>query len=246
MLKSYRPSLARSSVRRIGKGMGFGETDKFIFSQFYKMQVGHVDVVEDDDSLRNTINDLLVFAGYRVRTWGNAESFLNNLPQVAPAVVVTDMRMSGLSGVEMHTQLIQRGRNTPVIYISGESSVRQSITAMKLGAMDFLVKPFSREDLLRSVAASIEKDRQQMRQLIEQTRFDVSLEQLSRREREVMDLLIKGFNNNEIMDALHISLPTTKQYKSMLMRKLGVRSLSQLIRLSENLRTNGSALGDEL
>lgn len=205
------------------------------------MQAGHVDVVEDDDSLRNTINDLLAFAGYRVRTWRDAESFLDNLPQTAPAVVVTDMRMPGLSGVEMHTQLIERGRSMPVIYISGESSVPQSISAMKLGAMDFLVKPFSREDLLKAVAAGIEKDRHQMRQMIEQARFDESLLQLSRREREVMDLLVRGFNNNEIMDALHISLPTTKQYKSMVMRKLGVRSLSQLMQLSEHLRTGHAA-----
>lgn len=204
------------------------------------MHAGHVDVVEDDDSLRNTINDLLTFAGYRVRAWRDAEGFLNNLPHTAPAVVVTDMRMPGLSGVEMHTQLIERGRSMPVIYISGESSVTQTISAMKLGAMDFLVKPFSREDLLKAVATGIEKDRRQMRQMIEQARFDESLVQLSRREREVMDLLVKGFNNNEIMDALHISLPTTKQYKSMVMRKLGVRSLSQLIQLSEHLRT-GSA-----
>lgn len=216
--------------------------EKFYFCDFINMQVGHVDVVEDDDSLRNTIKDLLTFAGYRVRTWRDAESFLNNLPQTAPAVVVTDMRMPGLSGVEMHTQLIERGRRMPVIYVSGESSVRQSISAMKLGAMDFLVKPFSREDLLKSVAAAIEKDRQQMLQLIDQARFDESLGQLSRREREVMNLLIKGFSNNEIMDALHISLPTTKQYKSMVMRKLGVRSLSQLIQLSEHLRTGAPAV----
>ena len=202
------------------------------------MQAGHVDVVEDDDSLRNTIHDLLKFAGYRVRMWRDAESFLDHLPQTAPAVVVTDMRMPGLSGVEMHTLLLERGRSMPVIYVSGESSVPQTIAAMKMGALDFLVKPFSREDLLKAVATGIEKDRHQMRQMIEQAQFSAALEQLSPRECEVMNLLIKGFNNNEIMETLHISLPTTKQYKSMVMRKLGVRSLSQLIQLSEHLRSN--------
>ena len=202
------------------------------------MQTGHVDVVEDDDSLRNTIHDLLKFAGYRVRMWRDAESFLDHLPQTAPAVVVTDMRMPGLSGVEMHTLLLERGRSMPVIYVSGESSVPQTIAAMKMGALDFLVKPFSREDLLKAVATGIEKDRHQMRQMIEQAQFSAALDHLSRRECEVMNLLIKGFNNNEIMETLHISLPTTKQYKSMVMRKLGVRSLSQLIQLSEHLRSN--------
>lgn len=195
-------------------------------------QVGHVDVVEDDDVLRNTVNDLLSFAGYRVRTWRDAESFLDNLPQTAPAVVITDMRMPGRSGLELHSEMLQRGRSMPVIYISGESTVPQTITAMKLGPVDFLVKPFSREDLLKAVAIGMEKDRNQMRLMIEQARFDESLEHLSRREREVLGLLIKGFKNAEIMDALNISLPTTKQYKSTLMRKLGVRSLSQLMQLS--------------
>ena len=194
------------------------------------MQNENVYVVEDDDCLRNTINDLLVFAGYKVHTWRDAQSFLAELPHTAPAVVVTDMRMPGMSGCEMHTELIEQGRSMPVIYISGESTVHQSVSAMRLGALDFLVKPFSREDLLKAVAAGIEKDRKQMHRMIEQARIDESLKQLSRREREVMDLMLKGFNNVEIMDSLHISLPTTKRYKTTLMRKLGVRSLSQLIR----------------
>lgn len=195
------------------------------------METGHVDVVEDDDSLRNTIHDLLKFAGYQVRVWRDAESFLDNLPQSAPAVVVTDMRMPGMSGLELHNVLLERGRVMPVIYISGESSVQQSISAMKLGALEFLIKPFSREDLLRTVAAGLEKDRNQMRSMIERARFDESMAHLAPREREVMDLLVRGFVNAEIMDALKISLPTAKQYKSQLMRKLGVRSLSQLMQL---------------
>lgn len=131
----------------------------------------------------------------------------------------------------MHEALLERGRNMPVIYISGESSLPQGIQAMKTGAMDFLIKPFSREDLLRAVVAGIEKDRVQMMQMIEKTRFDEAVSHLSPREAEVMQLLLKGFSNAEIMEALKISLPTAKQYKSQLMRKLGVRSLSELMRL---------------
>lgn len=197
---------------------------------------GHVDVVEDDDSIRDTISELLKFAGYRVRTWRDAESFLDNLPQSAPAVVVTDMRMPGLTGLQMHSSLVERGRSMPVVYISGDTSVPETISAMKLGAVDFLVKPFSREDLLKAVSAAMEKDRSQMRKMIEQARFDEALSHLAPREREVLQLLIQGFNNAEIMDALNISLPTTKQYKSTVMRKLGARSLSELMKLSASLR----------
>lgn len=197
---------------------------------------GHVDVVEDDDSIRDTISELLKFAGYRVRTWRDAESFLDNLPQTAPAVVVTDMRMPGLTGLQMHSSLVERGRSMPVVYISGDTTVPETISAMKLGAVDFLVKPFSREDLLKAVSAAMEKDRSQMRKMIEQARFDEALSHLAPREREVLQLLIQGFNNAEIMDALNISLPTTKQYKSTVMRKLGARSLSELMKLSASLR----------
>lgn len=204
------------------------------------MHLGHVYLVEDNESLRANLRDLLVFAGYRVREWSNAQDFLNDLPNDAPAVVVSDMLMPGMSGVEMHKDLIQRGRMMPVIYISGESSVPQSIEAMKLGALDFLVKPFSREELLRVVAQGIEKDTQLMRSMIEKSRFNESLRQLSPRECQVHTLLLKGMNNAEIMTQLHISLPTAKQYKSEVMRKLGVRSLAQLIELSGPLRENQS------
>lgn len=205
------------------------------------MQNGHVDVVEDDDSIRDNLSALLKFAGYRVRTWRDAESFLNNLPQTAPAVVVTDMRMpGGLSGLEMHSALVERGRSMPVVYISGDTTVPETISAMKLGAIDFLVKPFSREDLLKAVSAAMEKDRSQMRQMIEQARFDESLTLLAPREKEVLQLLVQGFNNAEIMDALNISLPTAKQYKSTVMRKLGARSLSALMKLSASLRTDAA------
>ena len=204
------------------------------------MQPGHVDVVEDDDSLRDSICNLLRFVGYRTQAWSDAESFLNNLPQTAPAVVVTDMRMPGMSGLQMHNKLVEHGRSMPVIYISGDTTVPETISAMKLGAVDFLVKPFSREDLLKAVAAAMEIDRSQMRQMIEQARFDEALNHLAPREREVLLLLVRGFNNAEIMDALNISLPTTKQYKSTVMRKLGARSLSELMKLSASLRTEAS------
>ncbi|MEY4644716.1 MAG: hypothetical protein RLZZ596_1547, partial [Pseudomonadota bacterium] len=119
------------------------------------MQQGHVFVIDDDDELRNSIEDLLRFAGFTVRAWREPELFLGEMPEVAPAVVVTDMRMPGLTGLGLHQALIERGRRMPVIYISGQSSVHQSIAAMKLGAFDFLVKPFTREELLKAVAAGI-------------------------------------------------------------------------------------------
>lgn len=192
----------------------------------------HVFLVDDDDALRDGIADLLRVVGYQVYSWSDGAAFLADIPRVAPAVLITDMRMPGLSGVELHAELLRLGRTLPVIYISGESTVAQSIQAMKLGAMEFLIKPFGREELLRAVATSLEKDRQQMQHLIKAARVAQARAQLSPREVQVHELMLKGYNNREIMDALQISLPTAKQYKAEVMRKLAVRSLSELISLS--------------
>lgn len=194
---------------------------------------GHIDIIDDDEAICRSLADLLTFAGYQVRTWTSAEIFLDNLPRAAPAVVITDMRMSGMTGVEMHEILKARGRTIPVIYMSGESSVPQSVKAMKLGAVDFLSKPFTREDLLEAVIAGLETDRIQMREMIEQRRLVEASKNLAPREREVMKLLMKGFSNSEIVEALGISLPTAKQYKTQIMQKLGVRSLSQLMQFGK-------------
>ena len=192
----------------------------------------HVFLVDDDDALRDGIADLLRVVGYQVYSWSYGAAFLADIPRVAPAVLITDMRMPGLSGVELHAELLRLGRTLPVIYISGESTVAQSIQAMKLGAVEFLIKPFGREELLRAVATSLEKDRQQMQHLIKAARVAQARVQLSPREVQVHELMLKGYNNREIMDSLQISLPTAKQYKAEVMRKLAVRSLSELISLS--------------
>lgn len=197
------------------------------------MQQGHVFLIDDDESLRQSVQDLLQFAGYRTHSWPDAASFLTHIPNVAPAVVITDMRMPGMDGLALHQALKAQGRELPVIYLSGASSLQQGIDAMKLGAHEFLIKPVGRDALLTAVVSGLEKDRLLAEQSQQRTRMELAVQQLARREREVHQLMLKGYSNAEIMEALDISLPTTKQYKTEVMRKLGVRSLSQLIELSK-------------
>ncbi len=199
----------------------------------FPMSPGHVYLIDDNEEILSSLSRLLQFAGYSVRCWADARSFLAELPNEAPAVVVTDMQMPGMTGLQLHQALLEQGRQMPVIYLSGESSVPQAIEAMKLKAHDFLTKPFTRESLFSAISAALERDRLAMQSVIEKARFEEALRHLSPREREVHGLLIKGFSNNEIVNALEISLPTAKQYKSEVMRKLGVRSLSQLIEMSK-------------
>jgi len=197
------------------------------------MSKGHVFVIEDDGALRDSLVDVLSDAGYSVLDWADARSFLLEAPDLAPAVVVTDMRMPAVSGVEMHAQLQARGTALPVVYISGESSVQEGIEAMRLGALDFLVKPFSRDALLRAVADGLARDRARRERIAAGAKLASALARLAPREREVHRLLSKGYSNAEIAQELGISVPTAKQYKGEVLRELGVRSLSQLIKLTE-------------
>lgn len=191
----------------------------------------YVFLVEDSEPMRQSLVAMLEFLGYQVQSFSSAVDFLQVPIQVGPAVVITDMRMPDMTGVELQAELLKRGRRIPIIFISGESTIQQSIDAMKQGAMEFLIKPFERDQLLAAVAKALEQDASYMRSHIEQSALEENLKKLSARQLETFELLSQGFNNAELMERLNISLATAKQYKSEVMRKLRLRSLAQLIAL---------------
>jgi FixJ family two-component response regulator len=182
-------------------------------------------LIEDDSSQRKSIESLLEFKGLIVESFKNANDFLSYHDITRPSVLISDMRLPDLNGVELYKALTDRGEDIPIIFISGESSIQQSIDAMKQGAIEFLVKPFDINDLTNAIekATRLEHKRVNLKTL---------LKNLSPREKQVFDLLIQGLNNSELMKKINVSLPTAKQYKSEVMRKLGVKSLSELINLS--------------
>ena len=182
-------------------------------------------LIEDDPSQIKSIESLLEFKGFVFQSFKNAMDFLTLSDISRPAVLVSDMRLPDLNGVELYKALTDRGEDIPIIFISGESSIQQSIDAMKQGAIEFLVKPFDINDLTNAIekATRLEHKRVNLKTL---------LKNLSPREKQVFDLLIQGFNNSELMKKINVSLPTAKQYKSEVMRKLGVKSLSELMNLS--------------
>jgi two-component system response regulator TtrR len=182
-------------------------------------------LVEDDHSQRESIQSFLGFKGHDVQSFTSAEEFLN-LPQIPrPSILITDMRLPHSSGVELHKQLTKLGLDIPIIFISGESSIQQSIDAMKQGAIDFLVKPFDTKDLTNAVEKAICIE-------LKKVNLMALLKNLSPRENQLYELLLQGLNNSELIEKMNISLPTVKQYKSEVMRKLGTKSLSELINLS--------------
>ena len=192
-------------------------------------------LIEDDEGLRSDLERALQFCGYTVFSYANPQQFLSEFKPLVPAVLVTDMRMPKLSGVELQSELVEKGHKIPIIFISGESSDEQIVKAFKNGAFDFLLKPFSREDFLSAVARGIEQDSIAMQGLIQKTRLDEALKTLSPRELQVFNLLAKGYGNKELVDALGISLSTVKEYKSEVMYKLRLRSLAELISLTTNV-----------
>ena len=184
-----------------------------------------IHLVEDDVSQRDSIESLLVFKGYITQSYSSANDFLKNAPFEGPAIVIVDIQLPDISGVDLHRILMEKNITIPIIFISGEASIQQSVDAMKQGAIEFLVKPFEIDLLLDAVhkASKIE---------LKETHLNLLLKNLSPREHEVYKLLLEGFNNQELIDKLHLSLPTIKQYKSEVMRKLKVNSLSKLIELA--------------
>jgi FixJ family two-component response regulator len=192
-------------------------------------------LIEDDEGLRSDLERALQFCGYTVFSFANPQQFLSEFKPLVPAVLVTDMRMPKLSGVELQSELVEKGHKIPIIFISGESSDEQIVKAFKNGAFDFLLKPFSREDFLSAVARAIEQDSIAMNDLIRKSRLAESLKTLSPRELQVFHLLAKGYGNRELVDALGISLSTVKEYKSEVMYKLRLRSLAELISLAAGI-----------
>jgi len=192
----------------------------------------HVFLIEDHDELRDDLTRILQFVGYVVHAFPDPVQFLEYPKHLAPAAVVSDMRMPHMTGIELQERLKELGRTMPMVIISGESTDQQIITALKNGAIDFLLKPFTRESLLAAVAKGIEMDSAAMQDVIRVSEFNEKLKILSPRERQVFQLLSQGFSNKELMENLNISLPTVKQYKSEVMYKLRLRSLSELIALS--------------
>ena len=192
---------------------------------------GYVYLIEDHDDLRIGLVKMLQNFGLVVRAYSNAFDFLNVNLMDSPAVIVTDMRMPNMSGIELQATLLGRGKQTPIIFISGESTVEQSVKAMKQGAFDFLIKPFTQQSLLEAVCRGIGIDLRNASATHSAQLLENRLNLLSPRERQVFWLLTKGYSNAEIMKELEVSLATAKQYKTQVMQKMQARSLSELVEL---------------
>ncbi len=184
-------------------------------------------LIEDDDSYRSGLELLLALENYTVYSFSRAEQFLDSALE-SPAVLVTDICLPGISGVELQSELINRNQLTPIIFITAESTVVQCVQAMKQNPIDFLVKPFDPLQLLEAIRRGFLYLDQQLAK--QQRQLDLETK-LTARELMVFELITKGYSIPELVAELHLAVSTIKEYKANIYRKLGANSLSELILL---------------
>jgi two-component system response regulator FixJ len=192
----------------------------------------HVCVIDDDDAMRDSLAFLFDTAGIAVRTFESAAAFLAALPTENPSCIVTDVRMPEMTGTDLLRRLREQSNRVPVIVITGHGDIALAVEAMKLGAVDFIEKPFGDEVLLGAVRAAIERRGTSAEIDAERATVGARLATLSAREREVLQGLISGNPNKTIAYDLGISPRTVEVYRANLMTKMQAKSLSDLVRMA--------------
>ena len=196
-------------------------------------------VVDDDPSMREALADLIASVGLSVEAFKSAPEFLERNRPDAPACLVLDVRLPGLGGLDLQRELLRREAQIPIIFITGHGDIPMSVRAMKDGAVEFLPKPFREQDLLDAIQHAIEIDRvaRQERTLVAAVRL--RYESLTKREREVMKLLVSGLLNKQIAAQLGSSEVTVKMHRGQVMHKMKAESVVELLHMSEAISSIG-------
>ena len=188
-------------------------------------------VVDDDEAVRASLRLLLKSVGLPATVYCSAQEFLANYDPRFPGCVVLDVRMPGMSGLELQQILNLRGATVPVIFITGHGDIPMAVEAMQHGAFDFLQKPFRDQDLLDRVQRALEKDHRTRQELKEKDRIRDRLTSLTPREREVLTLITRGKPNKVVAGDLGVSQRTVEIHRARVMEKMGASSFAQLVRM---------------
>ncbi|PSO33298.1 response regulator transcription factor [Bradyrhizobium sp. MOS002] len=192
-------------------------------------------IVDDDAGIRASLDSLFRSVGLDTRLYGSPSELLGGSLPDGPGCIVLDVRLPGVSGLDLQSQLVRQGISYPIIFMTGHGDIPMSVRAMKAGAVDFLSKPFRDQDMLDAVTAALERDAQHRAEAATKEDIRAQYETLTAREREVMGHVTAGLMNKQVAALIGLSEITVKIHRGNVMRKMGVRSFADLVRKAEAL-----------
>jgi FixJ family two-component response regulator len=193
-------------------------------------------VIDDDPLVRESVADLLNSAGFTVQTFGSATEFVQAKRPDVPACLILDVELPGLSGLDLQAELAKSGIEMPIVFLTGHGDIPMSVRAMKACEVEFLTKPFGKQELLDAIKEALLRDGEVRKQRSETFELRKRLGTLTPRERQVLALVVTGRLNKQIAGELGTTDPTIKVHRGRVMRKMGADSLADLVRMAEKLK----------